>query len=151
MDKMVFIMNTPSDGSKYLSHASILEVKTESDKSEILSAPKQIQTDEVIISTKGKEKQLKETTTEALRKILGKDEVDESAKLKKSEKHFLDKMIAELQEKITELTNRITKLKAIGDEASLEEVKILNVKLVGLNSQLIELISRKLESKKSSV
>lgn len=147
MEKMTLNINTPNYELTYISPASTVEVKIESDTSKILSDPKRLQTDEVVISKEGKEKQLNEAATEALRKIMGKDEVDESAK---SNKDSLDEMIAELQEKIAELTNKIARLKSSDDEDSLEEAKILEVKLVGLNAQLIELISRKLESTKSS-
>lgn len=147
MENMNLNINTSNYESSYLNLASKVEIKAELETSKISLDPENIQNDEVLISKEGKEKQLKESTTAALRKIMGEDKVDESSK---AEAFSLEEMIAELQEKIAELTREVSKLRASGDESSLEKAKILDVELAGLNAQLIELISQKLESDKST-
>ena len=147
MEKMQLNINAPSFESSYINKASAIEMKAESDTSKIPSDPKHTQTDEVSISKEGKEKQLRESTSAALRKIMGQEEVDESAQ---DGENSLEQMIAELKEEIAELTKKITKLRASGDEKSQEKAKALDVELAGLNSQLLELISQKLESDKNN-
>jgi len=144
MDKMTLNINTPS----YESNAAISFSNSEkNNKTNLPEKVDHIQTDKIAISKEGKEKQLEEAATATLQTIMDAGETEDSASIEESP---IEAMITELQEKIAELTKEITQLSASGDEASQEKAKALGVRLAGLYSQLLELVSQKFESETKS-
>lgn len=57
----------------------------------------------------------------------------------------IDEQIEQLQEKTRELMAQIAKLKARDDEASAEQVKVLEAQLAQFNSQLMALMNQKIQ------
>jgi len=102
----------------------------------------QLQTDQVNISEEARQKNIDDKNQAALRKMMGKEEVDEAAG--EGEK-TLDEQIAELQEKIAKLTLEIAQERRSGNE---EKAKGMESELAILNAQLLQLIEQKLESTK---
>lgn len=101
------------------------------------------QSDQVNISEEARQKSVDDTNQTAMRKIMGKEDVNEA---EGEEKKTLDERIAELQEKITKLTAEIAQERRSGDN---EKAKTMESELVMLNSQLIQLIEQKMEAAKS--
>jgi len=101
------------------------------------------QSDQVNISEEARQKSVDDTNQTAMRKIMGKEDVNET---EGEGKKTLDEKIAELQEKITKLTAEIAQERRSGNN---EKAKTMESELVMLNSQLIQLIEQKMEAAKS--
>lgn len=101
------------------------------------------QSDQVNISEEARQKSVDDTNQTAMRKIMGKEDVNET---EVEGKKTLDEKIAELQEKITKLTAEIAQERRSGNN---EKAKTMESELVMLNSQLIQLIEQKMEAAKS--
>lgn len=114
---------------------------------EALSAEKKLpvnsQSEQVNISEEARQKSVDDTNQVAMRKIMGKEDVNE---VEGEGQRTLDEKIAELQEKITKLTAEIAQERRSGDT---EKAKTMESELVMLNSQLIQLIEQKMEGAKS--
>ena len=63
----------------------------------------------------------------------------------------LNAMIAELEEKLKKLLEKINRLKAKGDEESLRQAAALEAEAATINSQITELIKQKMEVSQSPV
>jgi hypothetical protein len=98
------------------------------------------QSDQVNISEEARQKSLDDENQSAMRKLMGKEEVDEA---QGEGKETLDEKIAELQEKIAKLTIEIAQERSRGND---EKAKTMELELVMLNSQLIQLIEQKMET-----
>ena len=98
------------------------------------------QSDQVNISEEARQKSLDDENQSAMRKLMGKEEVDE---VQGEGKETLDEKIAELQEKIAKLTIEIAQERSRGND---EKAKTMELELVMLNSQLIQLIEQKMET-----
>ena len=103
------------------------------------------QSDQVNISEEARQKSVDDTNQTAMRKIMGKEDVNE-AEGEGEGKKTLDEKIAELQEKITKLTAEIARERRSGNN---EKAKTMESELVMLNAQLIQLVEQKLEAAKS--
>jgi hypothetical protein len=101
------------------------------------------QSDQVNISEEARQKSVDDTNQTAMRKIMGKEDVNEA---EGEGKKTLDEKIAELQEKITKLTAEIARERRSGNN---EKAKTMESELVMLNAQLIQLVEQKLEAAKS--
>lgn len=101
------------------------------------------QSDQVNISEEARQKSVNDTNQTAMRKIMGKEDVNEA---EGEGKKTLDEKIAELQEKITKLTAEIARERRSGNN---EKAKTMESELVMLNAQLIQLVEQKLEAAKS--
>lgn len=101
------------------------------------------QSDQVNISEEARQKSVDDTNQTAMRKIMGKEDVNEA---EGEGKKTLDEKIAELQEKITKLTAELAQERRSGNN---EKAKTMESELVMLNSQLIQLIEQKMEAAKS--
>jgi hypothetical protein len=101
------------------------------------------QSDQVNISEEARQKRVDDTNQTAMRKIMGKEDVNEA---EGEGKKTLDEKIAELQEKITKLTAEIARERRSGNN---EKAKTMESELVMLNAQLIQLVEQKLEAAKS--
>ena len=101
------------------------------------------QSDQVNISEEARQKSVDDTNQAAMRKIMGKEDVNET---EGEGKKTLDEKIAELQEKITKLTAELAQERRSGNN---EKAKTMESELVMLNSQLIQLIEQKMEAAKS--
>ncbi len=101
------------------------------------------QSDQVNISEEARQKSVDDTNQTAMRKITGKEDVNEA---EGEGKKTLDEKIAELQEKITKLTAEIAQERRNGNN---EKAKTMESELVMLNAQLIQLVEQKLEAAKS--
>jgi len=114
---------------------------------EALSAEKKLpvnsQSEQVNISEEARQKSVDDTNQVAMRKIMGKEDVNE---VEGEGQRTLDEKIAELQEKITKLTAEIAQERRSGNN---EKVKTMESELVMLNSQLLQLIEQKMEAAKS--
>ena len=114
---------------------------------EALSAEKKLpvnsQSEQVNISEEARQKSVDDTNQVAMRKIMGKEDVNE---VEGEGQRTLDEKIAELQEKITKLTAEIAQERRSGNN---EKVKTMESELVILNSQLLQLIEQKMEAAKS--
>ncbi|WP_024609419.1 hypothetical protein [Pseudoalteromonas sp. TB64] len=100
----------------------------------------------VDISEEGKEKSLEDKNKEALRKLLGKEDVNQASQ---SDEAPLDEQIAEIQEKIAKSLKEVALLRSKDDEQSQAKVEMLEAEITGLNTQLIELLRQQLESSKN--
>jgi hypothetical protein len=98
------------------------------------------QSDQVNISEEARQKSLDDKNQSAMRKLMGKEEVEEA---QGEGKETLDEKIAELQEKIAKLTVEIAQERRRGND---EKAKTMELELVMLNSQLIQLIEQKMEA-----
>jgi len=111
------------------------------------SAEKELSTnshsDQVNISEEARQKSVDDTNQAAMRKIMGKEDVN---KTEGEDQKALDEKIAELQEKITKLTAEIAQERRNGNN---EKLKTMESELVMLNSQLLQLIEQKMEAAKS--
>ena len=101
------------------------------------------QSDQVNISEEARQKSVDDTNQAAMRKIMGKEDVNET---EGEGKKTLDEKIAELQEKITKLTAELAQERRSGNN---EKAKTMESELVMLNSQLLQLIEQKMEAAKS--
>jgi len=112
-----------------------------------LSAEKKLpvnsQSEQVNVSEEARQKSVDDTNQVAMRKIMGKEDVNE---VEGEGKRTLDEKIAELQEKITKLTAEIAQERRSGNN---EKLKTMESELVMLNSQLLQLIEQKMEAAKS--
>jgi hypothetical protein len=112
-----------------------------------LSAEKKLpvnsQSEQVNVSEEARQKSADDTNQVAMRKIMGKEDVNE---VEGEGKRTLDEKIAELQEKITKLTAEIAQERRSGNN---EKLKTMESELVMLNSQLLQLIEQKMEAAKS--
>ena len=109
------------------------------------SSEKHLQADQINISEEARQKSIDDKNQAAMRKILGKEEVDET---KSEGKNTLDEQIAELQEKIAKLTAEIAQERnSVNDE----KAKNMETELAMLNAQLLQLIEQKMESSKAKV
>jgi hypothetical protein len=103
-----------------------------------------LSTDRVTISEEAREKNVTDANQAAMRKMMGKEEVDGT----NSEKpQTLDEKIAELQEKIAKLMAEIAQERRSGND---EKVKGMEAELAMLNSQLLQLIEQKMEESKTN-
>ncbi|MFT5757801.1 MAG: PDZ domain-containing secreted protein [Alteromonadaceae bacterium] len=100
--------------------------------------------DKVTISEEAREKSVNDANQAAMRKMMGKEEVDGTDGEKPQ---TLDEKIAELQEKIAKLTAEIAHERRSGND---EKVKGMEAELAMLNSQLLQLIEQKMEESKAS-
>ena len=101
------------------------------------------QSDQVNISEEARQKSVDDTNQTAMRKIMGKEDVNEA---EGEGQRTLDEKIAELQEKITKLTAELAQERRSGNN---EKAKTMESELVMLNSQLLQLIEQKMEAAKS--
>ena len=101
------------------------------------------QSDQVNISEEARQKSVDDTNQAAMRKLMGKEDVNEA---EGEGQKTLDEKIAELQEKITKLTAEIAQERRSGNN---EKVKTMESELVMLKSQLLQLIEQKLEAAKN--
>jgi len=112
-----------------------------------LSAEKELSinshSDQVNISEEAREKSVDDINQAAMRKIMGKEDVN---KAEGEDQKALDEKIAELQEKITRLTAEIAQERRKGNN---EKLKAMESELVMLNSQLLQLIEQQMEAAKS--
>ena len=105
----------------------------------ITASSEHVKTDQVTISEEAREKSFNDKNQEAMRKILGKDEVNETNGEKQK---TIDEKIAELQEEIAKLIAEIAQERRSGNK---EKTKSLEVELAVLNAQLLQLIEQKME------
>ena len=101
------------------------------------------QSDQVNISEEARQKSVDDTNQTAMRKIMGKEDVNEA---EGEGQRTLEEKIAELQEKITKLTAELAQERRSGNN---EKAKTMESELVMLNSQLLQLIEQKMEAAKS--
>ncbi len=101
------------------------------------------QSDQVNISEEARQKSVDDKNQTAMRKIMGKEDVNEA---EGEGQRTLDEKIAELREKITKLTAEIAQERRSGND---EKAKTMESELVMLNSQLLLLIEQKMEGAKS--
>jgi len=101
------------------------------------------QSDQVNISEEARQKSVDDTNQAAMRKIMGKEDVNEA---EGEGQRTLEEKIAELQEKITKLTAELAQERRSGNN---EKAKTMESELVMLNSQLLQLIEQKMEAAKS--
>lgn len=99
--------------------------------------------DQVNISEEARQKSADDKNQAAMRKITGKEDVNET---ENEGQKTLDEKIAELQEKITKLTAEIAQERTSGND---EKAKTMESELVMLNSQMLQLIEQKMEAAKS--
>ena len=85
------------------------------------------QSDQVNISEEARQKSVDDTNQAAMRKIMGKEDVNEA---EGEGKKTLDEKIAELQEKITKLTAELAQERRSGNN---EKAKTMESELVMLN------------------
>ena len=137
MNNMTVDIKTPNHQLNQINKFSTIK-DDEALNTNPLASTQNSKTDEVTISQEAKDKQLEEVNAVALQKILNTEENEEGV-----EESPLDQMIEELKEQIAELTQEIAKLNG-NDESSQEKAKLLNAELVGLQAQLVELVSQKL-------
>ncbi len=102
-----------------------------------------LQNDQVEISKEAQQKSMQDKNQQALRKIAAKGQTE---KTEKSATEQLDQMIAALQEKIAELIQELSNLRAKDDQQSVQKSKSLQVELASLNAQLMELLQQKLDA-----
>jgi len=102
---------------------------------------------DVKLSDEAKEKSLQDSNQQALRKLMGKEDVEGVED--SGDKQTLDEMIAELQEEIAQLTQEVAKLYSQSDEKSLNEAKSLEMQIASLTAQLMDLLTQKVEQDKS--
>ncbi len=98
---------------------------------------------EVEISDEAKEKSLQDSNQKALRKLMGKEDVEGTES--SDDKQTLDEMIAELQEEIAQLSQEMAQLRAKGDEQSESKAKSLEMQIASLTAQLMDLLTQKIE------
>jgi hypothetical protein len=101
------------------------------------------QSDQVNISEEAHQKSVDDKNQAAMRKIMGRENVNET---EGDGRRSLDEKIEELREKITKLTAEIAQERRSGND---EKAKTMELELVMLNSQLLQLIEQKMESAKS--
>ncbi|NQY88775.1 MAG: hypothetical protein HRT51_13710 [Colwellia sp.] len=101
------------------------------------------QSDQVNISEEARQKSVDDKNQAAMRKLMGKEDVNEA---EGEGQRTLDEKIAELREKITTLTAEIAQERRSGND---EKAKTMESELVMLNSQLLLLIEQKMEAAKS--
>ncbi|MCP4325423.1 MAG: hypothetical protein GY787_26975 [Alteromonadales bacterium] len=98
---------------------------------------------EVELSDEAKEKSLQDSNQKALRKLMGKEDVEGTEG--SDDKQTLDEMIAELQEEIAQLSQEMAQLRAKGDEQSESKAKSLEMQIASLTAQLMDLLTQKIE------
>lgn len=98
------------------------------------------QSDQVNISEEARQKSIDDKNQAAMRKIMGKEEVNETGG---KEQKTLDEKIAELQEQIAKLTAEIAQERRNGND---EKAKTMALELAMLNSQLLQLIEQQMEA-----
>lgn len=101
------------------------------------------QSDQVNISEEARQKSIDDKNQAAMRKIMGKEEVEEAGG---EGQKTLDEQIAELQEQIAKLTAEIAQERRSGND---EKAKTMELELAMLNSQLLQLIEQKMGTVKS--
>jgi hypothetical protein len=121
----------------------VAEVNAIAEKNSI-SSPTNSPADTVTISEEAREKSVNDANQAAMRKMMGKEEVDETNGEKPQ---TLDEKIAELQEKIAKLMAEIAQERRSGND---EKVKGMEAELAILNSQLLQLIEQKIEESKAN-
>ena len=132
------LLDSASQRAQAKQAASVAETeKTPSTSDQVLS------NDKVELSEEGKSKSMDEKNQAALRKMMGKGDVDES---EESVKDPLDDKIAELKQKIADLTRELAEIRNRNDEDSMEKAKALETEINVLTAQLIELLNKKKES-----
>ena len=124
------------------SEQAIVKVAAEL-KTTSLSSEKRLPADQVNISEEARQKSIDDKNQAAMRKMLGKEEVDET---KNEGQKTLDEQIAELQEKIAKLTTDIAQERRSGND---EKAKTMESELAMLNAQLLQLIEQKMETAKT--
>jgi len=124
------------------SEQAVLNIAPETNTSSP-SSEKNLPRDQVNISEEARQKSIDDKNQAAMRKILGKEEVDGA---EGEGQKSLDKQIAELQEKIAKLTTEIAQNRSSGHE---EKAKTMETELAMLNAQLLQLLEQKMESSKS--
>ncbi len=105
--------------------------------------------DSLMISSEAKvlaEEERKDSLRNALHGIITGDSYSSAV----NDQDTIDHQIEELQKQIQEVLNQIQKLRANKNEDVDEEIKILEVKLMNLNAQLMELFNQKLEQLEAS-
>ena len=102
---------------------------------------------QVEISDEAKEKELQDSNQQALRKLMGKEDVEGTEGT--GDKQTLDEMIAELQEEIAQLNQEMGQLRRKGDEQSENEAKSLELQIASLTAQLMDLLTQKIEQDRS--
>jgi len=143
MDKMsVHITSKPLE--TYLQKQTLKVVADEVTEKAIVHKAA-VKSDQVDISEEGKEKSLEDQNREALRKLSGNEDVSQASQ---SEEDPLDEQIAEIQEKLEKLLQEAALLRSKDNEESQAKVKLLEAEIIGLNTQLIELLKQQLEADK---
>ncbi|MCP4271144.1 MAG: hypothetical protein GY781_04150 [Gammaproteobacteria bacterium] len=105
--------------------------------------------DSLMISSEAKglaEEERKDSLRNALRGIVTGDSYSSTV----NDQDTIDRQIEKLQKQIQEVLNQIQKLRANKSEEADEKIKILEVKLMNLNNQLMELFIQKLEQLEAS-
>jgi len=98
------------------------------------------QSDQVNISEEARQKSVDDNNQAAMRKIMGKEDVNGAED--KGEK-TLDEKIEELREEIITLTAEISQERTSGND---EKAKAMESELAMLNAQLLQLIEQQMES-----
>ncbi|WP_022940470.1 hypothetical protein [Psychromonas hadalis] len=147
MDNMSVVINTAYKKPLMLSQASSVDKPVTQNKDATGTGEKVQQSVNVELSDEAKKKSLQDSNQQALRKLMGKEDIDgvEGS----DDKQTLDEMIAALQEEIAQLTQEMVKLRSQGDESSVNEAKSLEMQIASLTAQLMDLLTQKVEQDKS--